>query len=50
MVQDAGGQETMDVATEADGEMAPHPAKLHPGAGEERMLLAEGCTLDAFGS
>jgi hypothetical protein len=39
----------MDVVTEVDGEMAPHPARLHPGAGRECTPLAEGCILDAFG-
>jgi hypothetical protein len=31
----------MDVATEADGEMAPYPARLHPGVGGERLPLVE---------
>ncbi len=48
-MQDAGGQETMDMTTEADGEMASFPARLHSSMGGERPPLAEGGIWDSCG-
>ncbi len=42
-------QSAMDMETEANGEMALLPARLHPGQGGEYLVLSEGCVPIAAG-
>jgi hypothetical protein len=45
----AVSQEEVDMAAEADGEMAILPARLHHGSGGQYLVLLESCILIAAG-
>ena len=49
MVLVAIDKAAMDMETEANGEMALLPARLHPGQGGEYSVLLEGCIPIAAG-